>query len=106
MCVIGVAVNDSNGNSVVDCLPPVEFAESTWVTMRNVSADEIAEYVNSGQSDGKAGAYAIQENGDKFVERIEGCFLNVVGFPLERFKAELPAVLGSLNFGASKQDRQ
>lgn len=74
-------------------VPLLEFAESTWVTMRRMSAAEIADYVNSGQSDGKAGAYAIQENGDRFVERIEGSFLNVVGFPLERFQAHLPAAV-------------
>ena len=71
----------------------LEFAERTWVTMKKMSAEEIAAYVNSGQSDGKAGAYAIQENGDKFVEKVGGSFLNVVGFPLERFQAELPAAL-------------
>jgi septum formation protein len=71
----------------------LEFAEQTWVTMRRMSAAEIAAYVASGQSDGKAGAYAIQENGDRFVEKLEGSFLNVVGFPLERFQAELPAAL-------------
>lgn len=82
---------DTDGRVVKPVLRALEFAESTWVTMRRVSAAEIAEYVDSGQSDGKAGAYAIQENGDKFVEKIEGSFLNVVGFPLERFQAELPA---------------
>jgi septum formation protein len=65
----------------------------TWVTMRAMSAAEIAAYVASGQSDGKAGAYAIQEGGDKFVERVEGSFLNVVGFPLELFEELLPQAL-------------
>jgi len=46
-----------------------------------------------GEADGKAGAYAVQENGDKFVEKIDGSFLNVVGFPLELFERELPALL-------------
>ena len=89
VCTIPVVARDTGA----ELLPALEFAESTWVTMRRMSSDAIAEYVNSGQSDGKAGAYAIQENGDKFVERIEGSFLNVVGFPLERFEAELPAML-------------
>ncbi|MEI6233604.1 MAG: Maf family protein [Planctomycetota bacterium] len=106
VCVIAVFAGEDAGHPRVERVSPLEFAESTWVTMKSMSPEAIAEYVNSGQSDGKAGAYAIQENGDQFVERIEGCFLNVVGFPLERFKAELPAVLDQLNFGASKQDRQ
>ena len=44
---------------------------------------EIEAYVRSGEAMGKAGAYAIQETGDRFVERIEGSFSNVVGLPLE-----------------------
>jgi septum formation protein len=44
---------------------------------------EIEAYVDSGEATGKAGAYAIQETGDHFVERIEGSFSNVVGLPLE-----------------------
>ncbi len=89
VCALWVGADGlSNGGTL-----PLEFAESTWVTMKSMSANEIADYVSSGQSDGKAGAYAIQENGDMFVERIEGSFLNVVGFPLERFNAELPSAL-------------
>ena len=61
-------------------------AVCTWVKMRRIGSDEIKAYVASGESDGKAGAYAVQETGDRFVEKIEGSFLNVVGFPLERFQ--------------------
>ncbi|MGD0090451.1 MAG: Maf family protein [Planctomycetota bacterium] len=63
---------------------------TTWVQMRRMSAAQIQAYVASGASDGKAGAYAIQEGGDRFVEALEGSFLNVVGFPLELFEAWLP----------------
>jgi septum formation protein len=88
-CVIsGVCVIPVTAQNAQDFPAALEFAESTWVTMRAMSAEEIADYVNSGQSDGKAGAYAIQESGDKFVAKLEGSFLNVVGFPLERFEAE------------------
>jgi septum formation protein len=37
----------------------------------------------------KAGAYAIQEHGDGIVERIEGSYNNVMGFPTERLQATL-----------------
>jgi len=67
-------------------LAPKLAAETTYVKMRQMSAEEIAAYVASGEADGKAGAYAVQETGDRFVERVEGSFLNVVGFPLELFK--------------------
>jgi septum formation protein len=65
---------------------PKLASETTFVKMRQMSAEEIETYVASGEADGKAGAYAIQEKGDKFVDKIEGSFLNVVGFPLELFE--------------------
>lgn len=72
---------------------PVEAAETSWVTLRSMGAAEIQAYVASGEANGKAGAYAIQESGDRFVERVEGSFLNVVGFPMERFRQLLPEAL-------------
>lgn len=53
------------------------------VTMRHMSADDIQAYVDSGESDGRAGAYAIQENGDRFVVDLEGGFDTVVGLHLD-----------------------
>ena len=45
---------------------------------------EIDAYVESGESRGKAGAYAIQETGDRFVTDVDGSWTNVVGLPTER----------------------
>jgi septum formation protein len=72
---------------------PLVESVSSWVTMRPMTPGEIAAYVDSGEADGKAGAYAIQETGDRFVEKLEGSFLNVVGFPLERFQERLRELL-------------
>ncbi len=55
----------------------------TRVRMRQLSDSEIEEYLDSGEWEGKAGAYGIQDRGDKFVEHIEGSFTNVVGLPVE-----------------------
>jgi septum formation protein len=64
----------------------VSDAEVTKVTFRELADDEIGEYVRSGSPMDKAGAYGIQDDyGAIFVERIEGCFYNVVGFPLTKF---------------------
>ena len=60
--------------------------ETTKVTFRELTRDEILEYVDSGSPMDKAGAYGIQDDyGAVFVEKIEGCFYNVVGFPLTKF---------------------
>jgi septum formation protein len=58
-------------------------SDTTFVTMRKAADSEIQAYVDSGEWRGKAGAYAIQETGDRLVDRIEGSFSNVVGLPLE-----------------------
>ena len=57
--------------------------DETAITMRELSDTEIDEYVQSGEAMGKAGAYAIQEKGDRFVAAYSGSFSNVVGLPLE-----------------------
>ena len=58
-------------------------SDTTYVTMRPASDADIQAYLDSGEWRGKAGAYAIQETGDRFVQRVEGSFSNVVGLPLE-----------------------
>ena len=60
--------------------------DTTFVTMREMTEREIWDYIKSGEPFGKAGAYAIQENGDQFVTKIEGSFNNVVGLPIEKIK--------------------
>jgi septum formation protein len=61
----------------------------TFVTMREMTDLEIERYIKSGEPFGKAGAYAIQENGDQFVSKIEGSFNNVVGLPIEKILPHL-----------------
>lgn len=57
--------------------------DMTAVTMRALSGGELEAYLDTGAWQGKAGAYAIQDRGDPFVERIDGSFTNVVGLPME-----------------------
>ncbi len=69
--------------------------ERTFVTMRKIAPDEIRAYVDSGEWRDKAGGYAIQENADRFVTRLEeGGFDNVVGLPVGLAR-ELLAALGA-----------
>jgi septum formation protein len=59
----------------------VDHAE-TVVRFAEMTDGEIDDYVASGEPMDKAGAYAIQGLASKFVERIEGCYFNVVGLPV------------------------
>jgi septum formation protein len=65
------------------------FAETTAVTFRTLDAVTIRRYLNRVNPLDKAGAYAIQEQGDLIVEKVMGSYSNVVGLPVERLKAEL-----------------
>lgn len=66
------------------------FFGDTEVYFSPMPDDDIAYYINTYKPYDKAGAYGIQEwIGYRFVQKINGCYNNVVGFPLERFCREL-----------------
>jgi len=73
------------GLCVLDTLTGEKQAahDVTWVTMRRMTQAELDAYIASCGWRDKAGAYAIQEGGDRFVERLEGSESNVVGLPTE-----------------------
>jgi septum formation protein len=58
--------------------------ESTRVRFRKMSSAEIDDYIATGEPFGKAGAYAIQGIGGRYITQVEGCYFNVVGLPLAR----------------------
>ena len=65
------------------------FYERTEVSFRQIPRTYISTYVNSESPYDKAGSYGIQDWSAIFVEKINGCYDNVVGFPLSRFVFEL-----------------
>jgi septum formation protein len=65
------------------------FAVSTDVTFHPLDENQISEYLKKINPFDKAGAYAIQEYGEKIVAEISGSFSNVVGLPLEKLREEL-----------------
>jgi septum formation protein len=72
----------------------VAKVEKTRVRFRQLSDAEIRRYVASGAPMDKAGAYGIQDDhGAIFVDKVNGCFYNVVGFPLTRFYLTLQEFL-------------
>lgn len=73
LCVI----NKQKGLIVTD-------VEITKVFFNNMSEDEILSYVATKEPMDKAGSYGIQGMGSVFVNRIEGCYFNVVGLPVSR----------------------
>ena len=60
----------------------VSDAAITRVWFASLSGSEIETYVASGEPMDKAGAYGIQGLASKFVERIDGCYFNVMGLPI------------------------
>jgi MAF protein len=64
----------------------------TLVWMRKYGPDEVERYVRSGGPLDKAGAYGIQDEAFHPVERIEGCYTNVVGLPLCEVRQALTAL--------------
>lgn len=67
------------------------FAISTDVLFHPLDAGQIRDYLSRINTLDKAGAYAIQESGEKIISEISGSYSNVVGLPVERLREELSA---------------
>ncbi|KAG7262506.1 hypothetical protein CRUP_006395 [Coryphaenoides rupestris] len=70
----------------------IDFYEETKVKFADLSESMLWEYIDSGEPMDKAGGYGIQALGGMLVEYIHGDFLNVVGFPLNRFCKQLDLI--------------
>lgn len=72
------------GYSIIDAHTNKTITDSveTTVWLKKLTTEEIDWYVATGEPLDKAGAYAIQEKGGLFVEKLEGDYFNVVGLPI------------------------
>jgi septum formation protein len=59
---------------------------TTRVAFRKLTVSEMEWYVSTGEPMDKAGAYGIQGLARIFITRIDGCYFNVVGFPVDCFQ--------------------
>jgi len=77
--------------------------ETTQVTFRKLSDADVEWYVATGEPMDKAGAYGIQGHGALLVEKVNGCYFNVVGLPLSRAWQMLTRAAEMIN--TSAEDR-
>lgn len=75
--ITGIALlRIKDGTELVGC-------DTTSIYPRQMTETDIREHLKKGTWKGKAGAYAIQEGGDRFIEELEGSRSNVIGLPME-----------------------
>ncbi|MCK4720680.1 Maf family protein, partial [bacterium] len=63
----------------------VSILVTTRVKFIPMSVSEILEYIATSEPFDKAGGYGIQGQASKYIEKIDGCYFNVVGFPISAF---------------------
>ncbi len=81
--ITGVSVIDAHTHN------RMVFYESSKVYFKKMTHEDILEYIATGEVWDKAGAYAAQGIGKKYIERIEGDYLNVLGLPWNRLRSIL-----------------
>ncbi|MCR4943205.1 MAG: Maf-like protein [Clostridium sp.] len=82
----GVVVINTETNTILK-----DFVE-TKVFFSELTREEINTYIDSGDPFDKAGSYGIQGRAGVFVEKIEGCYYNVVGLPLNKLNKMIKKV--------------
>lgn len=70
------------------------FFDKTLVTFCSIDHDLLELYLKTGESLDKAGAYGIQGRALGFIEKLDGSYSNVVGFPLDKVLLNLKSILG------------
>jgi len=84
----GFALCNGTTGEIIECR-----TIQTQVLFRNLFADEVEQYISSGEPFDKAGSYGIQGQALTFVESIEGSYTNVVGLPMSHVVLSLRRIL-------------
>ncbi|PKN80619.1 MAG: septum formation protein Maf [Candidatus Cloacimonetes bacterium HGW-Cloacimonetes-1] len=71
----------------------VDYAR-TSVTFATLSESDIKNYLDTKEPFDKAGAYGVQGYGSQFIEKINGCYFNVMGFPVRLFHDMINEMFG------------
>jgi septum formation protein len=88
--VIGLITKSENVNKVVNFY---QFINETFIYFSEITKEMIEDYIETGEPFGRAGGFGIQGYGKTFIEKIEGCYYNVVGFPVHDFVKHLLRLL-------------
>ena len=73
------------------------IVDHSSVTFKKLSDNDIKKYISSFDILDKAGAYNIEECEQLLIKKIDGCYHNIVGFPLRKFKnSEIERILKKL----------
>lgn len=89
--ITAVAIADTLTSNLMEC------AVESRVSMRNASLAEIRDYVSSGESMDKAGGYALQGRGRRFVTHVQGSESNVIGLPLAETISLISVAIGPVS---------
>jgi septum formation protein len=87
----GFALCNGTTGEIIECR-----TVQTQVLFRNLFADEVEQYISSGEPFDKAGSYGIQGQALTFVESIEGSYTNVVGLPMSHVVLSLRRMLPTI----------
>ncbi len=82
--ITGVTIIKKNNTSRNHCLHNYSFHEKTLVKFFKLNESEVLTYINTNSPYDKAGSYGIQDYSSIFVEKINGCYDNVLGLPLSK----------------------
>jgi septum formation protein len=85
------ALSDNQGNGPV--IHVSSFVETTKVKFTSLTDADIDAYIATGEGNDKAGSYGIQGLGGQMVEGVDGCYFNVMGFPIHALSRTLSSLM-------------